>query len=160
MKKEHKLSWCLKQAKGLKLIKPNKNLMQVYLKKSRSALNMMNAAIKKDESEWILDTSYYAKYFAIYALFMEAGIKCEIHDCIISALKMFVEEKILPTEIQGELEYSKELRIGALYYNKEFGKEKIMKSANKTPAFCLEVEEITNKVTDDELEKVRQKLER
>src|SRR3989344_1221348 len=108
---------CFKKPKGLKLINPNDNLVEVYTRKSSSALNMLNAAKEKQENEWILDTSYYAKYFIVYALFMKAGIKSEIHDCTIFALKsLFADENLIRKEICDELEKSKELRVGALYY--------------------------------------------
>jgi len=90
--KDNNFAFCFKKASGLKLISPNDNLVEVYKRKSRSALNMLNSAIEKDEDEWILDTSYYAKYFMAYALFMKAGIKSEIHDCTIFALKSIFGE--------------------------------------------------------------------
>lgn len=108
--------WCTQQARGLRLSGINENLARVYLRKSRSALNMLGAAMEKKEYEWILDTSYYAKYFAVYALFMKAGIRCEIHDCTISALKnFFIKEEMAPHELYEELYKSKELRVGALF---------------------------------------------
>jgi uncharacterized protein (UPF0332 family) len=151
-----RFDWCLKQAKGLKLIDRNENLMRVYLKKSRSALNMLNAAIEKQELEWILDTSYYAKYFAVYALFMKAGIKCEIHDCTVEALKiLFVNEKIIPEDIYDELERSKTLRVDTLYYNKEIGKTAIMQRADIAGDFCLGIERIINQIKDEQIEAIR-----
>ena len=158
-KDDTSLSFCFKQSKGLKLINPNENLVEVYKKKSKSALNMLNSAIEKDELEWILDISYYAKYFIVYAVFMKAGIKSEIHDCTISALKLlFVDEKILHQSTYDELEKSKELRVGALYYDKDFGKEEILKRANKAAEFCLEVEQILDKISEKEINQARSKF--
>ncbi len=151
--------WCTRQARGLRLSGINENLARVYLRKSRSALNMLGAAMEKKEYEWILDTSYYAKYFAVYALFMKAGIKCEIHDCTISVLKkLFIEEKIIPYEIYDELCKSKELRVGALYYNKDFGAEQIFLRAEATADFCLKVEEIIQNISEEDIKKVREKF--
>ena len=76
--KKDDYSFCFKKAGGLKLVTPNERLVEVYKKKSRSALNMLESAKEKQEDEWILDTSYYAKYFIVYALFMKVGIKSEI----------------------------------------------------------------------------------
>lgn len=154
-----RFDWCLKQTKGLKLIDKNENLMKVYLKKSRSALNMLSSAIEKHELEWILDTSYYSKYFAVYALFMKTGIKCEIHDCTIEALKiLFVNEKIIPEDLYTELEESKTLRVDALYYNKEIGKTAIMQRADIAGDFCLKIEKIINQIKDEQIETVRKKF--
>ena len=125
-------SFCFKKTGGLKIVNPNERLVEVYKKKARSALNMLESAKEKQEDEWILDTSYYAKYFMVYALFMKAGIKSEIHDCTIFALNsLFVEEWIVDKDIYEELEKSKDLRVGALYYDKDFGREEILKRANR-----------------------------
>jgi hypothetical protein len=67
-------SFCFKKAAGLKLVVPSNNLVEVYKRKSLSALNMLKSAIEKQEDEWILETSYYARYFMIYSLFMKVGI--------------------------------------------------------------------------------------
>ena len=51
MKKEKdNLPFCFKQSKGLKLINPNDNLVEVYKKKSKSALNMLSSAIEKEQA--------------------------------------------------------------------------------------------------------------
>src|SRR3989338_1248679 len=102
MKKEKSnLSFWFKQSKGLMLINPNENLVEVYKKKSKSALNMLISAIEKEELDWILDISYYAK---------------------------------------------------------DFGKEEILKRANKSSEFCLEVEQILDKISKDEISQVRNKF--
>ena len=153
-------AFCFKKAKGLKLINPNENLVNVYKRKSMSALNMLDSAKKKEEYDWILDISYYAKYFIIYSLFMKAGIKSEIHDCTIFGLKsLFVKEGIIEEDIYEELEKSRDLRVGALYYDKNFGREQIMKRAEMAPEFCLEVEQILDNITKDDVDKVRKKFE-
>ena len=95
----------------------------------------------------------------VYALFMKAGIKCEIHDCTSSALKkFFVEEKIVPYELYDELCKSKDLRVGALYYNKDFGAEQILLRADATADFCLKVEEIIQNISEEDIKKIREKF--
>ncbi len=157
--KKDNYSFCFKKVGGLKLINPNERLVEVYKKKSRSALNMLESAKEKQEDEWILDTSYYAKYFMVYALFMKFGIKSEIHDCTIFALKsLFVEESIIDNDTYEELEKSKDLRVGALYYDKDFGREEILKRAKTAPEFCLKVESILDKVTKEDIENIIKKF--
>jgi uncharacterized protein (UPF0332 family) len=159
MKEKRDSSFCFKKAGGLKLVNPNERLVEVYNKKSMSALNMLESAKEKQEDEWILDTSYYAKYFIVYALFMKVGIKSEIHDCTIFALKsLFIEEGIVDDDIYEELEKSKDLRVGALYYDKDFGREEILKRAKTAPDFCLKVESILDKITKEDIERVRKKF--
>ena len=157
--KKDDYSFCFKKAGGLKLVTPNERLVEVYKKKSRSALNMLESAKEKQEDEWILDTSYYAKYFMVYALFMKVGIKSEIHDCTIFALNsLFVKENIIDKDVYEELEKSKDLRVGALYYDKDFGKEEILKRAKSAPEFCLKVESVLDKITKEDVEKARKKF--
>ena len=151
--------FCFKKTSGLRLVNPNERLAEVYRRKSRSALNMLESAKEKQEDEWILDTSYYAKYFIVYALFMKAGIKSEIHDCTIFALNsLFAEEKIVDKEIYEELEKSGDLRVGALYYDKDFGGEEILKRAKTAPEFCLKIEAILDEITKEDIERVRRKF--
>ena len=152
--------YCFRKSRGLRLNNPNENLVRVYARKSKSAFNMLNSAIEKQEYEWILDISYYAKYFIVYALFMKAGVKSEIHDCTIFALKsLFIEQGIVDEDIYEELEKSRELRIDALYYDKDFGKEQIMERARAAPEFCLKVEQIIEKISAGEIKKAREKFE-
>ena len=75
MLENNSLIWCMKQRKGIRIIEPNLNLTEEYLKKAISALNTMNAALQIRETDWILTTAYYARYFALYALLMKLGIK-------------------------------------------------------------------------------------
>jgi len=158
--KKNDFSFYFKKAGGLKLGNPNETLVEVYKRKSKSALNMLDSAKEKQEDEWILDTSYYAKYFIIYALFMKVGIKSEIHDCTIFGLKsLFVNEGIVSEDIYNELEKSKDLRVGALYYDKDFGREEILKRAGTTPEFCLKVESIIGNISKKGIENVRKKFE-
>ncbi|MDO8516994.1 MAG: hypothetical protein Q7S33_02610 [Nanoarchaeota archaeon] len=161
MKKEkNDFAFCFRKIGGLNLIFPNENLVNVYKQKSKSALNMLDAAKEKQENDWILDTSYYAKYFIVYALFMKVGIKSEIHDCTIFALKsLFVDLSIINKEIYEELLKSKELRVGSLYYDKDFGADEILKRAEIAPNFCLKVEAIIDNLSKEDIFKVRKKFE-
>jgi uncharacterized protein (UPF0332 family) len=121
---------------------------------------MLESAKEKKENEWILDTSYYAKYFMVYALFMKVGIKSEIHDCTIFALKsIFSELGIISSELCKDLSDSRDLRVGSLYYDKDFGKEEIFNKANTAPNFCLEVESILDKLPKEGIDKVRMMFE-
>ena len=160
MKEKKDSSFCFKKAGGLKLVSPNERLVEVYKKKSRSALNMLESAKEKQEDEWILDTSYYAKYFMVYALFMKVGIKSEIHDCTIFALNsIFVELEMVDKDVYDDLSNSRELRVGSLYYDKDFGKERILSAASTAPKFCLEVESVIDKLSKEDILELRKKFE-
>jgi uncharacterized protein (UPF0332 family) len=94
--KKH-LKWCLKQNKGIKIVKPSENLTTAYLRKSRNALKSMEVNAEADITEWAISASYYAKYFAVYALLAKIGAKSEIvnldFEVAIEAGKIDVEMK-------------------------------------------------------------------
>jgi len=50
------------------------------------------------------------------------------------------------------------LIVGALYYDKDFGKEEILKRAKTAPEFCLKIESILDKITNEDVEKARKKF--
>src|SRR5690606_23360315 len=66
--KNNYIAWCIKQPKGIKIESPNNTISLAYLKKVKSALRMLDAALQQNEREWIVATAYYARYFSLYAL--------------------------------------------------------------------------------------------
>ena len=86
---ETHLKWCLKQRKGVRLVKPSENLVRAYLEKSRNALRSMEVNAREGILEWAVSASYYAKYFAVYALLSKVGARCEIHDCTITLFESY-----------------------------------------------------------------------
>ena len=58
--------WCLKQKRGIKLEEPNDNLCKAYLKKAKSALNILDSAVEKGEVDWIATTAYYSMWQMIW----------------------------------------------------------------------------------------------
>ena len=69
------------------------------------------------------------------------------------------KQKIVSEELYDELLKSKELRVGSLYYDKDFGKEDILKRAQAAPDFCLKMESIVDKLSKGEIAKIRNKFE-
>jgi len=104
------LQWCLKQRKGIRSLKPSENLVKAYLAKSRNALKSMDVNAREGISEWAVSASYYAKYFAVYALLAKIGVRCEIHDCTI-ALFEYLFGNVVPSGLIQELRDSKEDRV-------------------------------------------------
>lgn len=154
------ITWCLNQKKGIGLEEPNDNLCKVYIQKAKSALNMLSSAIEKDEVDWIATTAHYARYFAFYALLQKCGITSEIHDCTISLLHfLFVEEKIIPDDTYADLQNAKELRIDTQYYAVEVDKTKLRKDAERSRIFVLNMEEVIEKITRNQITQLKKKLE-
>ena len=165
MKSEYKdskshVSWCWKQKKGIKLEEPNDNLCKAYIEKAKSALNMLDSAIEKEEIDWIATTAYYSRYFVLYAFLQKCGIKSEIHDCTISLMHfLFVEENIISEELYAELLLAKDLRVDTQYYvTEQIDKEKLKTDSATARNFVLKIEEIIENTTETQINKIRLKL--
>ncbi|OGZ66606.1 MAG: hypothetical protein A2822_03215 [Candidatus Staskawiczbacteria bacterium RIFCSPHIGHO2_01_FULL_41_41] len=154
------VSWCFKQKRGIKLEEPNNNLCNVYIKKAKSSLNMLESATEKDEIDWISTTAYYARYFAFYALLQKCGIKSEIHDCTISLMHfLFVDENLIEQHFYNELQLAKELRVDTQYYvTEEIDLSKLKKDSETARSFVLGMEEVIENITEKQISIIRNKL--
>ena len=154
------VSWCWKQKKGIKLEEPNDNLCKAYIEKAKSALNMLDSAIEKEEIDWIATTAYYSRYFVLYAFLQKCGIKSEIHDCTISLMYfLLVEENIISEELYTELLLAKDLRVDTQYYvTEQIDKEKLKTDSATARNFVLKIEEIIENTTETQINKIRLKL--
>ncbi|MBI3842781.1 MAG: hypothetical protein HY295_06550 [Thaumarchaeota archaeon] len=153
--KQH-LKWCAKQSKGIKIVSESINLQKAYLKKSENAIKSMDANATAGIDEWVVSTSYYAKYFVIYALLSRIGVKCEIHDCTLAVFEYLFSGEIPTTFIQN-LQQSKDDRVDAQYYT---GAIKInpSKLIADTKAFVLKIQEIIDKLTQSKITALQSKL--
>jgi uncharacterized protein (UPF0332 family) len=159
--KEDYLSWCFKQKNGIRIVEPNDDLAKAYMKKAISALNTMTAALKIRETDWIAATAYYARYFALYSLFMKIGVKSEIHDCTIRIGRYLSENGVLSKSLIDDLERAKQTRVDLQYYvTKEFGVKEIMENVEAARKFVLDVEKQTIGLTADQIQNIRQQLKR
>ena len=157
---QNHISWCWKRKRGIKLEEPNDNLCKAYMEKAKSALNMLDSAIEKDEIDWIATTAYYSRYFALYALLQKCGVRSEIHDCTISLMRfLFVEESIVEEQWHSALVSAKDLRVDTQYYIAEqIDKEKLKADSATARKFVLVMEKAVEDVTGPQIEKMRQKL--
>ncbi|MBU4352086.1 MAG: HEPN domain-containing protein [Nanoarchaeota archaeon] len=154
------VSWCWKQKRGIKLEEPNDNLCNVYFKKAKSSLNILESAIEKSEIDWITTTAYYARYFAFYALLQKCGIKSEIHDCTISLMHfLFVKEDLIEEHFYTELLLAKELRVDTQYYvTEEIDLNKLKEDSGTARSFVLRMEEVAEALTEKQVKIIRNKL--
>jgi uncharacterized protein (UPF0332 family) len=153
------LTWCLRQKRGIRLVKPNQRLAKEYLRKAKSSLNMMNAAQQIGEVEWVVTTAYYARYFALYALLIKMGIRSEIHDCSIAVASPLAEHGVVQQEVVSDLSSAKELRIDMQYYiPRELKKENIEKSIEQARIFVLEMEKAIEAVDEERINLIRKIL--
>ncbi len=153
---EKYLKWCAKQSKGIRIVKESKNLQKAYLKKSENALKSMEVNAREGIDEWAISASYYAKYFAIYALLSRIGIKCEIHDCTIVLFGYLFSEEIAPS-VMGDLRQSKEDRVEAQYYStvEQIDSKELIA---KTKDFVLKMEEIIDGLSTQKITSLQRKL--
>lgn len=150
------LKWCARQNKGIKIISETINLQNAYLRKSEEALKSMAANANAGINEWVISTSYYAKYFAIYALLSRIGVKCEIHDCTIALFKYLFSSKV-PSKFIQDLQQSKNDRVDAQYYTATIQiNQKTLIAETKN--FVLKVQEIIDKLTQPEIVDLQGKL--
>ena len=143
---EDKINWCLKQAKGIKLIELKPHLSESYIKEADETLENVFSA----KGKWRLITAYYACYNAFYALLMKCGIKCEIHDCSLELIELFDFDI-------NEIKYLKKLkgdRIQAQYYLKNIELEDEL----NVKKFVLKCKILLNNLDSEKIEKIRVKI--
>ncbi len=150
------LKWCLKQGRGVRLVKPSENLVRGYQQKSRSALKSMDVNAREGIYEWAVAASYYARYFAVYALLQKIGLKSEIHDCTIALFNYLFRDDVSSRLIE-ELKLAKEERVETQYYTSEVtvdGKQLV--SDAKT--FVLEIEKLADALNREKILKLQKRL--
>lgn len=156
---DRSIIWCLKQKRGIRIIDPNENLVKEYLRKATSSLNTMNAALQINETEWIMTTAYYARYFALYALLMKLGVKSEIHDCSIAVARLLAREEILTENLVNDILQAKEMRVDVQYYvTRELEQGKVRRNVESARMFVLEIEKAIENITTEQIESIRDTL--
>lgn len=156
---DRSIIWCLKQKRGIRIIDPNENLVKEYLRKATGSLNTMNAALQINETEWIMTTAYYARYFALYALLMKLGVKSEIHDCSIAVARLPAREGILTENLVNDISEAKEMRVDVQYYvTGELEQGKVRRNVESARKFVLEIEKAIENITTEQIESIRNTL--
>ena len=152
------LIWCSKKKQGIKITSPNDNLCNAYLKKSNDALKSMNLNRTAGLYDWAVETAYYSRYYAIYALLQKCGILSEIHDCSIVSIKYLFNNKI-SEELIKELEEAKIQRVNLVYYvNREVQEKELKKNFESAPYFVLAIEKIISEINREEIKQIVEKL--
>ncbi len=119
----------------------------------------MTAALKIDETDWILTTAYCARYFALYALLMKIGIKSEIHDCTINLAKLLSNNGILTDTLVEDIAKAKQTRIDTQYYvEKEQNPKTIKRQVEAARQFVLETEKTIEHLTPQQISNIRAQL--
>jgi len=141
-----KVKWCLEQKRGIKLVGPNRQIAEAYMKDANEDLQQMLHAVGK----WKIITAHYACYESLYAILQLAGIKSEMHDCTLALIDLFS----FP-EGQKKLIYTlkKEREEVQYYLAAPKNVDRI-----KVKEFVLKCKTILNQITTEDIEKIRKEL--
>lgn len=146
------------EKKGIKLIKPSDNLCRSYIKKAENSLMSMRLNSREGIKDWTASTAYYARYHMLYALLMKCGIRSEIHDCSIEIAKKLLRG-FVGGNLIGEMESAKKQRIDMQYYTDRIVEDKqLNKNVKSAGNFVLKIKNIINKITEEDISKIRSKL--
>jgi len=146
-----KLTWCLKQKRGIELTGLKPHLSESYIKEADDTLGNMLAISGK----WKLIMGYYACYNSLYAILMKCGIRCEIHECSIALMGLLGFDN-------GMIDFlirSKDNRIQAQYYLKKIEFEDEI-GVKRFISKCKEILEELNSERINEIRSAIEKLKR
>lgn len=150
------LKWCMRQNKGIKVVKGSENLQKAYMEKSKASLKSMEVNANEGIDDWAVSAGYYARYFAIYALLRRIGIKCEIHDCTIAVFRYLFASEV-PSSFFEDLKQSKNDRIDAQYYTGVV-QTSIEDAIKNTKQFILKIEEVIDGLNQSKIQAARKKI--
>ena len=149
------LSECFR--KWARITKPNGNLSDAYIKKSRNDL-MVLRSMPESDMEWKAVTAYYARYHMLTALLAKIGIECKDHNCSIDIAEHILTGT-LDRKIFLDIRAAKNHRINLQYYTdrpvdaKEFGMN--MNAAGTT---VNDIFRAVESLTREEIDSIRRKL--
>jgi uncharacterized protein (UPF0332 family) len=129
------------------------------MQKAISALNTMTAAVKIGETDWVLTTAYYARYFALYAFLIKMGVKSEIHDCTVYLAELLAQKRILNSELAKDIAESKRTRVDTQYYvQTPQNPVAIRRNVEAARRFVLEIEKAATELTVEQIDIIRAEL--
>ena len=146
------ISWCKKQLNGIKLIKPNDNLSEEYLRNAEESMKVLKIIHPVQSNMWLATTKYYIEYFSVYSVLMKIGIKCEIHDCTLALVRLLEKRNIFKKGTYKTLDNDKELRIDNQYYLKN---KKVFIDFEKLSGLIVDARKIVNELTADKIQEIR-----
>ena len=148
-----KLNWCFKIKKGLKIVEPNQRLSKYYLEQAKSSLLRAKKDFEDKDFLWTTIAIYYAEYYALYSFLQRIGLKCENHSCSI-----LVVDILLGDETTLTIKEHKDKRIDAQYYIKVDQENKIETMLYEAQGFISNFDEIVSNLSEDDIEKYRNKI--
>jgi len=148
------INWCCKQKDGIRIIEPNSNLSEGYLKMAEDALGTMNRE-RNFSLRFSVSACYYSMYYSLYSVLMKIGVKCEIHSCTIKFMKEFLSEFYDIEDIKI-INKAFECRNNVQYYvDKIVQKKDVNFITFQAPFFHSKSKEILIKLNENQIKKIR-----
>lgn len=151
------ISWCLKTKNGIELVEQSKNIAEAYIQKAETCLQELRTV---KTNEWKITTAYYTMYFALYAVLMRVGIKCEIHSCTIACMSAFFFEQFSDDQA-AFMKDAFTARNDAQYYVDHIVAEEIQKRMEKeAPIFLVYCKDLVISLDERTVEKIRSQVKK
>jgi uncharacterized protein (UPF0332 family) len=151
------MNWCCKQKDGIKIIEPNNNLAEGYIKMAEDALGTMNRE-KNFSLRFSVSACYYSMYYSLYAVLMKIGIKCEIHSCTLKFMEEFLSEFYSKEDIKV-ISKAFDCRNTIQYYV-----DRVVQKTDsdliilKAPFFYSKSKEILAKLNENQIKNIRERI--
>ncbi|MGV8171424.1 MAG: hypothetical protein ACP5OA_01895 [Candidatus Woesearchaeota archaeon] len=152
-----KIHWCLSKEQGIELVKPSNNVSRLYLKKS---LESLKALEQVEAKSWKMITAYYAMYFALYSVMRKIGVKCEIHDCSLEFMGVFLKDFFDESDVKL-IHMARDARQDMQYYvDKDISEERFDMILYYVKDFVKKSEGIASSLRQEEISTIRLNLQK
>ncbi len=150
------IDWCLRQTKGLRVVEPNENMSNSYLRMAEESVKEIKDISSKI---WSVSISYYIFYYSLYSFMLRLGIKSEMHACSIEFMKKYLNDYYSIKDI-SMFEKAFSARIDIQYYSDRLVDEEILDEIkNYSFDFYVKTKDILNSLSEEDIKLIRRKLE-
>ena len=145
--------WCLRQKNGLELGEPSLDVSRSYLAMADESCIALNAA--KQSRIWSATISYYIFYYALYALMLRLGVKCEIHTCSLLFMKAYLQPFYTSDDVVA-IEKAFQARIDAQYYSdRSVSEQSLDEVKNSSIAFLTKTKGLVESLSIEKTQEIR-----
>lgn len=152
------INWCCKQKDGIRLVEPNENLAESYIKMADEALGTMNRE-RNYNLKFAISACYYSMYYSLYAVMMKIGVRCEIHSCTLEFMKFALGNFYSQEDIKIIKKAFDARGIAQYYVDKIVAKEDSDFIMEKAPYFINKSKEVLAKINQKDIERIRKIIE-
>ena len=138
----------------IRLIKPNDNLAEAYVKNSDEYIKSANLLMEHQFLSRAVIDFYYAMYYALSALLFKCGIKSEDHNASIEIFKIFIDKNIIKKDLYKKILDAKDERINQQYYLKPINLKSVKKISSDAISFINSIKELIYNLDDEVIKSV------